>query len=189
VKILTSIAALLFASGIGAQTFNGILIDLDCRGHDPHNRCAATSLSTHFGLETPDGQLLQLDTSAANLQSVFQGQNGDISATVFGRLRAGNALEVESIAGSGLAPSPAVLSSQPTPTPQPIATPTPEQPEAKLAGSSIRMPDGKVYHIAFAEGVSIHDERKLQTKEHVPRMTFTGAVRGDTILVDSVTLR
>lgn len=190
-KIRLPIIGLFLVSAWAAQgqTFTGILIDLDCRDRNPDSRCAAGTQTTHFGLQTPDGQFYKLEAPAAGLQNVTQGQNGDVGATVYGRLLPGNIIDVESVAGSGLTPGAPEMIARPTPTPEHITVVQAEQPQTKPSGSSIQLPDGRSYRIEFAEGVHVHDERKAQTKEHVARMTISGPLRGDTIFVDSVTVR
>ena len=95
-------ACLLLGSTAFAETWNGTLVDVMCKGKDlaSHTReCAVTCAKSGFGLVMADGKFVKFD-EAGNAKALdalkATSKDADLKATVTGSMD-GDVIKVESI--------------------------------------------------------------------------------------------
>jgi hypothetical protein len=100
------LSATLLLAQTANHTFSGKLLDAECRADNPKADCPVLPISKAFGIQTPEGKYLKLDSAgnAATLVELRKIKNekgdllraGPIEASVTGAL-AGGTLKVDSI--------------------------------------------------------------------------------------------
>jgi hypothetical protein len=85
------------------ETYSGRLVDSSCKAKAQQSgekmSCAATKVTTNFGVETPDGKTLNLDADGNSkaIEAIKDSKSADVRVSVTGSITGDGGLKVESI--------------------------------------------------------------------------------------------
>ncbi len=152
-----------------AGAWTGRLIDADCHQRQPESPCPAKTTSAQYAVLLPGGTVFPIAAaSAARVRRLIENQPGELTVLIGGRLQ-GGAIAVDNLSVTAASAVP------PKPAPKPAAR------------CDLRLPGGACYEISVPANARI---QRLRSQRRAPgRVVITGTLEGNTVRVESVTIR